>query len=92
MAKVAGRSTGGIPLPPTAGPGSSTATRGLVRRSATDGDGRSVHVTLTAAGRSLVDEVMPGHLETEQQILAGLSDRQRRDLADGLRRLLEHLS
>ncbi len=66
--------------------------RGLVRRSAADGDGRSVHVTLTAAGRRLVDEVMPGHLETEQQILAGLSDRQRRDLADGLRRLLEHLS
>lgn len=67
-------------------------TRGLVRRNAADGDGRSVHVTLTADGRALVEEVMPGHLRTEQEILSGLSDRQRRDLADGLRRLLEHLT
>lgn len=67
-------------------------TRGLVRRHAADGDGRSVHVTLTAAGRALVDEAMPGHLRTGQEVLAGLTDRQRRDLADGLRRLLEHLT
>ena len=66
--------------------------RGLVRRSAAENDARSVHVTLTATGSALVDQVMPGHLATEQDILAGLSQRQRRDLADGLRRLLEHLT
>jgi DNA-binding MarR family transcriptional regulator len=65
--------------------------RGLVARTAAAGDGRSVHVTLTAAGSRLVDEVLPGHLGTERAILAGLTQPQREALADGLRSLLEHL-
>lgn len=66
--------------------------RGLVTRRAADDDGRSVHVTLTPAGRDLVDEVLPGHLATEERILAGLTPEQRRALADGLRALLDSLT
>lgn len=66
--------------------------RGLVVRSAAADDGRSVHVTLTAAGSELVDEVLPGHLATEQELLGGLDAQQRRALADGLRALLESLT
>jgi DNA-binding MarR family transcriptional regulator len=62
--------------------------RGLVTRTAATEDGRSVHVTLTDAGRELVDEVLPGHLATEQQLLAGLDAEQRQALATGLRVLL----
>lgn len=62
----------------------------MVRRTA-EQDGRKVHVTLTEAGRELVHEVLPGHLATEEELLAGLSPEQRRALADGLRALLESL-
>lgn len=66
--------------------------RDLVRRTAADGDGRSIHVTLTAAGRDLVDQVLPGHLATEERLLAGLDARQRQDLAAGLSLLLQSLT
>lgn len=65
--------------------------RDLVRREASSEDGRSVHVTLTPAGRELVDEVLPGHLATEQRLLAGLDEQARARLADGLRELLASL-
>lgn len=65
--------------------------RGLVTRAAAQGDGRSVHVTLTDAGRALVDDVLPGHLATERDILAPLTPEQREALADGLRALLDSL-
>lgn len=66
--------------------------RGLVTRAAAETDGRSVVVTLTDAGYRLVDEVLPGHLDTERQMLAGLTDEQRAALADGLRALLDSLT
>ena len=49
-------------------------------------------MTLTEAGHRLVDEVLPGHLEIERQMLAGLTDVQREHLADGLRALLDSLT
>ncbi|HSL58049.1 MAG TPA: MarR family transcriptional regulator [Acidimicrobiales bacterium] len=61
--------------------------RGLVERRRTT-DRRKVIVGLTAAGLALVDEVVGPHLDTETEILAPLSDRQRRDLANLLRPLL----
>jgi len=66
--------------------------RDLVRRTAATDDGRSTHVTLTEAGRALVDEVIPGHLATEEGLLAGLDQQQRRDLAHGLSLLLQSLA
>lgn len=66
--------------------------RGLVTRSASDADGRSVRVALTARGRELVDEVFPGHLATQERLLAGLDAGQRQVLADALRDLLGSLT
>jgi DNA-binding MarR family transcriptional regulator len=64
--------------------------RGLVERARTD-DRRKVIVRLTPKGRDLVDEVVGDHLATEQEILAGLSPRQQRELAHLLRLTLLHL-
>lgn len=59
--------------------------RDLVTRGPHPEDGRGVLVTLTAAGRELVDRVLPDHLATEQRLLAGLSATDRADLARLLR-------
>jgi DNA-binding MarR family transcriptional regulator len=61
--------------------------RGLVERVAAP-DRRKVIVRLTPDGLALVDEVAVGHLATEQEILADLSARERRDLARLLRTTL----
>ena len=61
--------------------------RGLVERTRTD-DRRKVVVRLTGKGLDLVEEVVVAHLATEREILAGLTARQRRDLAGMLRILL----
>ena len=61
--------------------------RGLVERAAA-GDRRKVLVRLTPAGRALVDEVAPGHLATEREVLSVLTARQQRDLVHLLRVLL----
>jgi DNA-binding MarR family transcriptional regulator len=62
-------------------------TRDLVRRRPHPGDGRVVLVSLTPAGRELVDRVLPDHLATEERLLAGLTRQQRAALADLLRAL-----
>ncbi len=61
--------------------------RGLVERASAE-DRRKVIVRLTNAGLLLVDEVVISHLATEREILATLSPRQRRELADLLRTTL----
>ncbi len=61
--------------------------RGLVRRGAHPDDGRVVLVTLTPAGRELVDRVLPDHLATEERLLAALTPEQRATLAGLLRTL-----
>ncbi|MBF6130136.1 MarR family winged helix-turn-helix transcriptional regulator [Nocardia brasiliensis] len=65
--------------------------RGLVRRSRNESDGRGVHVTLTAAGHTLIDAALPDHIATEERLLAPLSAAQRDQLATTLRVLLESL-
>lgn len=64
---------------------------GLVKRTPSDSDGRGVHVTLTEDGLSLIKETLPDHLETENRILAALTRKERGELADLLRKLLESL-
>ena len=64
---------------------------GLVKRSPSDSDGRGVHVTLTEKGLALIKEALPDHLETENRILATLTRKERAQLAELLRRLLESL-
>ncbi|RLU83976.1 MarR family transcriptional regulator [Streptomyces griseocarneus] len=65
--------------------------RGLVTRAPSDSDGRGVHVTLTEAGFSLVEAVLPDHLATENRLLAALPPERLATLADELRVLLESL-
>jgi len=65
--------------------------RGLVTRAPSETDGRGVRVTLTAEGLRLIDAVLPTHVDTEDQLLAGLSAAERDQLAGLLRALLESL-
>ncbi len=64
--------------------------RGLVERVAAT-DRRKVIVRLTAADKALVDEVIEGHLATEQEILDQLSERERAELARHLKTVLLQL-
>ena len=61
--------------------------RGFVERAGAT-DRRKVIVRLTPRGLALVDEVVQPHMATEREILAALSPRQRRELADLLRATL----
>jgi DNA-binding MarR family transcriptional regulator len=62
----------------------------LVRRRPHPVDRRGVIVSLTDAGRELVDQVMAVHVETEQRLLSGISAREREQLATLLKKLLQH--
>jgi DNA-binding MarR family transcriptional regulator len=61
--------------------------RGLVRRAKRDEDKRYVLVQLTDAGRTLVDETLPEHLQNERSILEPLSPEEQVQLEGLLRRL-----
>ncbi|MEU3753820.1 MarR family transcriptional regulator [Streptomyces olivoreticuli] len=65
--------------------------RALVTRTPNDSDGRGVYVTLTEAGRALIDKALPDHIATENRLLSALTASRRDALADELRVLLESL-
>lgn len=56
--------------------------RHLVTRTPDAKDGRGKQVTLTPAGLDLVDRALPDHVETEHALLAGLSEKERGQLAE----------
>jgi DNA-binding MarR family transcriptional regulator len=60
---------------------------GLITRSPDPDDRRGTLITLTAAGRELIDTLTVAHLENERRILAALSESEQRRLADLLRTL-----
>ena len=62
-------------------------TRGYVQRRPDPQDRRGVLVRLTTAGRRTVDAAFEALLESERELLAGLSERRRADLAALLRSL-----
>ena len=62
--------------------------RGLVSRSMNPADCRGALISLTAAGRDLVDEVFPLQLSAENSLLAGLKGDERAALARSLTMLL----
>ncbi|MCH8628035.1 MarR family transcriptional regulator [Arsenicicoccus piscis] len=64
------------------------AARGLVTRSPDPDDRRGVIVTLTEAGKEVVDAAFSELLDRERRLLAGLSARERDQLARLLRSLL----
>src|SRR3954447_10214698 len=60
---------------------------GLIARSPDPPHRRGTLITLTDAGRELIDALTEAHLENERRILAGLSEADQRRLADLLRKL-----
>ena len=60
---------------------------GLIARTADPDDRRGTLISLTAAGRRLIDELTPAHLANERRILGALSEADQRRLADLLRKL-----
>ena len=65
----------------------SLARRGLIERDPCEDDRRSVHIHLTPKGRALIDEAVEAHVDNEARILAGLTKRERDQLAGLLREL-----
>ncbi|GGP82390.1 MarR family winged helix-turn-helix transcriptional regulator [Streptomyces sindenensis] len=63
------------------------AARNLVARETVPGDRRSLHITLTDAGRALVDDTVEGHVRNERRMLARLDEKD----CDELNRLLRML-
>jgi DNA-binding MarR family transcriptional regulator len=60
---------------------------GLITRGPDPEDRRGTLITLTAAGRKLLDDAMEAHLQNERRLLSALSDTEQRKLADLLRKL-----
>ena len=60
---------------------------GLIARSPDPADRRGTIITLTAAGRELIDALTPAHLDNERNILGALSAAEQARLADLLRKL-----
>ncbi|MER7908392.1 MarR family transcriptional regulator [Streptomyces sp. NPDC096068] len=63
-------------------------TRGLVARESVPGDRRSLHVTLTDAGRELVDGTVEGHVRNQRKLLSALDEPDREEFTRMLRTLL----
>ncbi|MDQ1732922.1 MAG: hypothetical protein QOK10_3081 [Pseudonocardiales bacterium] len=66
--------------------------RGLVTRAPSAVDGRGSRVTLTPAGRRLIDRALPDHLATEHRIVEGLTSRQRAILINALQGMTSELN
>ncbi|MFI9723450.1 MarR family winged helix-turn-helix transcriptional regulator [Streptomyces sp. NPDC052396] len=62
--------------------------RGLVSRRADDRDRRVAHLSLTDAGRELIDRLIPQQLGYERSLLAGLGEDRGAELAQILSELL----
>jgi DNA-binding MarR family transcriptional regulator len=56
--------------------------RQLVARAQNLNDGRGKQVTLTPAGLDLVNKALPDHVDTEHALLAGLTQKERDQLAE----------
>jgi DNA-binding MarR family transcriptional regulator len=61
---------------------------GLIAREPCPEDRRGVQIELTPAGRKLIDTAYPEHLANEDELLAPLTQVERRELAALLRKLL----
>jgi DNA-binding MarR family transcriptional regulator len=60
---------------------------GLIAREPDPDDRRGTLISLTAAGRRLIDALTPAHLDNERRILGGLTEAEQARLADLLRKV-----
>jgi MarR family 2-MHQ and catechol resistance regulon transcriptional repressor len=65
-------------------------TRGLVRRTLCDSDRRARYAELTQAGKTLMDNIFPGHAEVICRAVAGLTPEEQEQAIDLLRKLGTH--
>jgi len=65
--------------------------KGFIRREHSQSDRRSVQVMLTAEGKKKVDAVLPKHINTQHDLLKGVSQQDREILAELLKRWLLQL-
>jgi DNA-binding MarR family transcriptional regulator len=65
--------------------------RGLAERRSDERDARCVHVSATAAGESLYDEIADSRRAGMLDLLAGLSAAEQRAIADGMEQLIAAL-
>lgn len=65
--------------------------RGLVERTVAEADSRGRLISLTAEGVALADELIAAHLDNQRDLLAGLTEKEREQLADLLARLARTL-
>jgi len=61
---------------------------GLVQRTHSSEDRRSVRVSLTEKGESLIDGLVPLHVEEQQALLKGLTEEEQTQLANLLKKAL----
>jgi len=61
---------------------------GLVERTPNPHDGRSLLVSLSAKGHALIEEAVAAHVQTQQRLVASLTDEQRSQLDELLRAFL----
>ncbi len=61
--------------------------RGLVQRERQTNDKRFIRVSLTEAGRALIDRIMPGHVEKITGAMAALSPEEQKTLGDLCKKL-----
>ncbi|MDF2178129.1 MarR family transcriptional regulator [Aliiglaciecola sp. CAU 1673] len=54
--------------------------KGLIERKHSQEDRRSVHVCLTSQGKSLIDEMLPSHLQAQNRLLRNLAPAEREQL------------
>ena len=65
--------------------------RGLAERGVDDRDARCVHVSATAEGRELYDDIARSRRDGMVELLADLTDDERREIADAMEKLVAAL-
>jgi DNA-binding MarR family transcriptional regulator len=65
---------------------------GFVERTLDPADRRSFRITLTDAGRRVIDVTMTEHAANLHRLAAGMDERELAELSDGLRKLLASLT
>lgn len=63
---------------------------GFVERIQNPGDGRSFLIALTGKGFDVIDAAVAAHVQTQEELVAGLSAKERRELDSLLKAFLGH--
>lgn len=65
--------------------------KGLIKRSTDPNDRRGVIVTLTEAGKELIERAAPSHMALENSLITNLDESEQETLVKLLRKMLKHI-